>query len=433
VRLLLTFAGALLLTLAFGPAQPASAQGEDGLPNVFFDCNGRNCNSNYYRTEIGWVNWVRDRNDADIHLIMTSQTTGPGGREYQLDFIGVGDREGYLDQMRYQTLPTDTDREQLDGIAFSISIGMARFATTAGFRDLVTLQGRDPELGGQTRVVSQEEVDDPWNLWYFRLNGSTNVNGEETRDNRRVNGSLNASRVSPTWKLNFNGNFNYNRQRVDLDDGEFVDSRTDWGFRPLIVYSLAENWSIGIQGDAGRQTRQNQRLRVEFTPAIEYSFFPYAEATRRALTAFYKIGPTYRDYYETTVFGEESETRFEQSLELEFSQRQQWGDASVSFEVSHFLHDLDRNRRSIDGNVDFRIVRGLSVNARGNIEWVDDQIYLSADGATNEEALLQLRQRGSDFNWFFNVGFSIQFGSIFNNVVNNRFGGGGGGGGFRFF
>jgi hypothetical protein len=80
------------------------------------------------------------------------------------------------------------------------------------------------------------------------------------------------------------------------------------------------------------------------------------------------------------------------------------------------------------GDIDFRIVRGVSVNARGNIAWVNDQIYLSADGATDAEALLQLQQRGTDFRYGFSVGVSIQFGSIFNNVVNNRFGGGGGGG-----
>jgi hypothetical protein len=73
------------------------------------------------------------------------------------------------------------------------------------------------------------------------------------------------------------------------------------------------------------------------------------------------------------------------------------------------------------GDIDFRIMRGFSVNASANIAWVDDQIYLSAKGTTDEEALLRLRQRATDFDYGFQLGFSIQFGSIFNNVVNNRF------------
>ena len=58
-------------------------------PNVFFDCSGPNCDLQYYRTEINWVSWVNDHEVADVHVIMGSISTGAGGREYQLDFLGV--------------------------------------------------------------------------------------------------------------------------------------------------------------------------------------------------------------------------------------------------------------------------------------------------------------------------------------------------------
>ncbi len=402
---------------------------------MFFDCNGPNCRSDYYRTEITWVNWVRQREDADVHLIMTSEQTGAGGRQYRIDLAGVGPYEGYEDELLYQTLPTDTDREELDGITQALSVALARFATVSGFRDVITIQPTvTPGIDPEERLVSQEEVDDPWNLWVFRLNGNANLDGEETRRTERLTSSFSASRVSPTWKMSFRGNINFNRREIELDDEpDFIDQRTDWGITELIVYSLADHWSIGVQGEARKITNFNQKFRIELTPAVEYSFFPYDEATRRALTAFYKIGPAYRDYIEPTVFGETAETRFEQSLELEFSQRQQWGDASLRVLGSHYLHDTSLYNVSVRGNVDFRIVRGLSVNARGDIAWVADQIYLSAEGATDAEALLNLKARSQDFNYGISIGFSFQFGSIFNNVVNNRFGGGGGGGGFFRF
>ena len=423
------FAAALPLLVA---ASPLSAQ-QNSRPNVFFDCDGRDCNSQYYRTEIGWVNWVNDRQVADVHLIMSSLTTGAGGREFQLDFLGIDGQEGYVDQILVQTLPTDTDRERLDGIAHALGVGLARFSLAAGYRGIVALQGPDPESrpeGPPGRVVSQEEVDDPWNLWVFRFNGSGNLDGEETSETRRLNGSFNASRVSPTWKVNLNGYANYSRQEFELSDETFEDTRTDWGLNALLTYAIAEHWSVGFQGSMGRMTRLNQDFRLEFTPAIEYSFFPYEEATRHSLTAYYKIGPALRRYIEETVFGEMSETRFEESLEIEFSQRQQWGDAGLTITGSHFLHDFDRHNLSIRGDIDYRLVRGISVNMRGDIAWVDDQIYLSAQGASDEETLLRLRQRGTDFSYGLTVGFSIQFGSIFNNVVNNRFRGVGGFGGF---
>ena len=430
-RAALGVAAVVVIALSALAAQPVAGQSGSTRPNVFFDCEGRDCNSQYYRTEIDWVNWVNDQQVADVHVIMVSTQTGAGGRQYQMEFLGRQVEDGYADQMRYQSLATDTERERLDGIAHALGLGLARFASEFGYRDVVALQGPDPETsGGGRRVVSQGEVDDPWNLWVFRINGGGEVDGEETRKTERLNGSFNASRVTPTWKLRFNGNVNYSRQEFELDAGTFRDSRIDWGFNPLIVYAIADHWSLGVQGQVARMTRVNQALRWEVSPALEYSVFPYDEATRRSLTFFYKAGPAYRDYIEETVFGETAETRWEQSLEIELSQRQTWGDAGVTLTGSHFLHDTDLYNVSMRGDINFRIIRGLSVNARGNVGWVQDQIYLSADGATDEEVLLRLQQQSTDFNYGMQIGFSVQFGSIFNNVVNNRFNGAGGFGGF---
>ena len=437
----------LLISVVLAPLAGVAAQESNGQsrPNVFFDCDGRNCNNEYYRTEIDWVDWVRDREDADVHLIMTSTNTGAGGREYRLDFLGHDAQEGYEDTHLFQTLSTDTDREQLDQISHMLGIGLALFANTAGYRGLVTLNGPDPESAGQgQRLVSRDEVDDAWNLWTFSISGNANLDGESTRNTTRITGNFSASRVTPTWKINLRSNINHNRVDIELDDGNFLDVRTDYGFNPLVVYAVADHWSVGFEGTAGRSTRTNQDFRAEISPGMEYSVFPYDEATRRSFTFYYKIGPTYRNYIETTYLGEDEETRFEESLQVQFSQRQTWGDASFSITGSHFLHDLDRNNLSMRGDIDFRIVRGFSVNARGDIRWVNDQLYLSAEGATDEEALLRLSNRATSFNYGLQVGFSIRFGSIFNNVVNNRFrgagfgnfggfggrGGGGGRGGF---
>ncbi|NIR40060.1 MAG: hypothetical protein GWN73_31170, partial [Actinobacteria bacterium] len=85
---------------------------------------------------------------ADLHVIMTSTRTGVGGQEYRLDFIGREGQAGYEDQILWQSLPTDTDRERLDGITHALGLGLARFGATAGYRDLVRLEGPDPETTG---------------------------------------------------------------------------------------------------------------------------------------------------------------------------------------------------------------------------------------------------------------------------------------------
>ncbi len=60
---------------------------KENAPKVFIDC--WRCDRDYIRTEITYVNYVRDRKDADIHLLVTDQGTGSGGREYTLAFIGL--------------------------------------------------------------------------------------------------------------------------------------------------------------------------------------------------------------------------------------------------------------------------------------------------------------------------------------------------------
>jgi hypothetical protein len=73
---------------------------------VFSECSGRDCNFTYYRTEIPWVNWVRDRTVAQVHLIMTSERNASGGSEYSFDFIGQEDLEGEDDLLTYVSLGT---------------------------------------------------------------------------------------------------------------------------------------------------------------------------------------------------------------------------------------------------------------------------------------------------------------------------------------
>ena len=215
-----------------------------------------------------------------------------------------------------------------------------------------------------------------------------NFSGEETRVSRRFSGGLSASRVTPTWKQNYGGFVNYSYRKntfTDRDDLEFIN--TDWNFNTTVVYSVAQYWSLGFTSRIERNTRQNQDLAVQFNPALEYSVFPYDEATRRSLTAFYEIGPVHFNYNKETVFELFKETRFQEALTLEFSQRQTWGDVSINVKGSHYLHDFNRNNLDLGGNVSFRITCGLDLRFGGNYTLVADQLYLALEDLTPDEIL----------------------------------------------
>jgi hypothetical protein len=93
---------------------------------------------------------------------------------------------------------------------------------------------------------------------------------------------------------------------------------------------------------------------------------------------------------------------------------------------TQYWNDASHPNLNIYGSTSVRLVRGLSLNAYGSYSFVRSQRYLSAAGATPDEVLLQLRQLRTSYQYWGGIGFSYTFGSVYNNVVNPRFGGGGG-------
>jgi hypothetical protein len=180
---------------------------------------------------------------------------------------------------------------------------------------------------------------------------------------------------------------------------------------------------------AAASTRRNQDFGADAAMALEYSFFPYEDAPRRSLTARYDLRVQYFDWEEETIFLETEELRPQHQLRLQLFQRQPWGETSVALSGSQFLHDPGLWNVSVFGNLEFRVFRGLELDLRGGVDFIEDQIFISREGLTDEEILLGRFERPTDLSYFFEVGIGFEFGSIYNNVVNNRFDGGGGGGG----
>jgi len=165
-------------------------------------------------------------------------------------------------------------------------------------------------------------------------------------------------------------------------------------------------------------------VNIAASPAIEYDFFPYSESTERSLTVQYSIGVTTFEYRELTIFDKFKETVPSHSLNTSIGIRAPWGSIGGSANISQHLNQLDRYRFSFNGNTDIRLFKGFSFNIFGQYDKIGDQIGLRKDEATTEEVLLRLQQRATGYSYYMNFGINYSFGSIFNSVVNPRFGGG---------
>src|SRR5687767_128300 len=126
LRRLLFAVSFLLTTSGVSRAQVTAApSAQVGTLSVFLDCD--DCSSEYVRTEIAFVNWVRDRTAADVHVLVTSQDAGGGGDQFTFAFIGLRQFAGRSDTLRYTTNATTTDDEERQGLTRTLALGLVPF------------------------------------------------------------------------------------------------------------------------------------------------------------------------------------------------------------------------------------------------------------------------------------------------------------------
>ena len=412
-RLRSALMGAALLAL-WSPMPSSAVQDEpNGTLRVFLDC--RFCDDDHFRREIAFVDYVRDRQDADVHVLGTSQGTG-AGREYTFEFIGLGQFQGRADTLVYNSSRTNTNDEARDGQVRIFAIGILRYVAETTSADDIGLSFRMAE----ERATAAQSTDDPWNFWVFGLGGNGSYFAESTQKRYSVGGSVNANRTTEDWKIEMFGFADYDRREDELTDSTFVSSSVEYATEGLIVRSAGQHWGVGAGVEVSASTFQNRRLLASAVAALEYSVFPYAQSTRRQLVALYTIGVSHFDWEEITIFDRLSETRLTQSLELAYRVVQPWGNLSAGLEGRSFLHDLSLHSTEANVGFNIRLIRGLRFNGNGFVARIKDQIFLPREGITDEEILVQRRQQGTDFRIRLRFGFNYTFGSIFNNVVNPR-------------
>jgi hypothetical protein len=416
----------MLLARAGGAvAQDAPATATDRI-RVFVDCSFF-CDENYLRQEITVIDYMRDRKDADVHVLVTTQSTGGGGTEYTIKFIGLGRFAGIEQTQKYIAPQTATSDENRKGIAEVLKRGLVRYLsdTPLAPRIKVTFTADD------TKAAKSGAKKDPWNLWVFRTNVGGSFNGERSNKSRSLRGSASANRTTDDWRLSFSTSMNYRENSFQLETDVFKSVSRNLNTDALIVKSLTQHWSAGLVGNIGASTFLNYDMRLRVAPGLEYNFFPYSQSTRRMLTVQYTVGADALDYKRETIYGRIRQKLLDHKLETSLSLRQPWGTASGSVEFSQYLTSPSKYSLSAFGAVNVRLFKGFSFNAFTNLSRTRDQIFLPRGEASTEEILVRQRQLATGYQYFVNFGISYSFGSIFNNIVNPRFGGGGGS--FFFF
>ena len=405
-----------LLCTLLGIGQLAQAQNGGSL-RVYLDC-GR-CDESRIRTEISFVDYVRDPQMADVHVFVTSNYTVLSGRELELSFIGLNEHSRSNITLK-RTVSQNASGEEARAILHdAIRVGLIPFVEQQRLEADFSLEFS----GDRTETLEQQLETDPWRHWVFNIyGGDFELDLESNRTIFDSRWGFYADHRSETWKIRVRPYFNYDLVRIKRGDRPMVRSSiTRHGLDSYLIRSLGPHWSLGLFGTYLTRNDRNLKNYGSLVPGIEYSLLPYEVATRRAITFVYTLGLAYVDYFEETIFNQTEEWLPRHEIDATIAIRQPWGDIYSGIEASQYLHDTSKQRAEIFTNLSVRLFAGFSLDVEGRFEMIRDQLSLPLGDASLQDVLLQQRELATDYAISAAIAVSYTFGSSFANVVNTRF------------
>ena len=371
----------------------------------------------FIRKSVPYVDLVRDRNTADVHVVTTTTGTASGGSEFRLNFIG---REEFSDlnfELKHTSSQEDTYMVVREDLVNILKAGLSPYVARIGTPGMLINGYRMEALPGEEEI---KETEDPWNHWIISLGTDGGFRKDDNYSSLNLRGSLNINRITEQWKIESRA---FYAQRTDKfkDAENVIESQSKYqGVRASVVKSLSSRWSAGIDSDVHSSTYHNKALSYSLAPAIEYNIFPWEEVDRRRFTLAYRVGVQGNEYMEETIFETMRDVMAFHALKVDFRMIQPWGEAGIELDGHQYLQLPEFYGLGVGGYVEARITRNVSFDIWFELESIHNQIYLPAGDASIEEILLRRRSMATTYQYSVGVGLNFKFGSIYNNVVNQR-------------
>ena len=391
---------------------------QDKLPKenitFFLDCD--DCDFNFVRQELDFIAFVRDPKLADVHILSSDSDLGGGGNKYFLNFIGMDLLEGKNLELEYFSEQSETDDETRKGLLKLIKSGVLYYYAESGL-----LGGIDIglELNSTKKVL--QPTNDPWKLWVFRIEAGGNFEKEKSQNEYSYETEVRIEKVTPEWKIRLEGSYQSNHENYFDDYEKITDQQRETEIDAYYIKSLSPRWSAGTFCNYSSITYLNIMSLYQASAGIEYNVFPWDVSNRKIFTFRYEAGARNYKYNKTTIYDKTAETLFFEELSLNLELVQPWGTIETHLEGRHYFHDFTKNRFTLYSQLSIRLTKQFSVYCELGAEVVHDQLYLPKGEATLEDILLERRKMATTYELGGQIGFRFTFGSIYNNVVNERF------------
>ena len=384
-------------------------------PKLFLDCR-TNCDMTYIKSEINYVDYMLDRQSAEVYILLVRQRTGSGGREFIMTI------ENKLSNSEPDELKFFTDANAMDADIRSAIVKNLKQALLKFMVEEDRMENISYAVNNVDTMSQNQEIIDPWNAWVFSLGVNGNMNRETQFNSLNLRFNVSTNRVTDQHKFFARINYNRNENNFILDEEETISNlQTSMYGNMLYAYSISEHWSIGGLLRYSRSIFENYDHSTTLSPAIEYNVFPYSESADHNFTFRYEIGGRYNDYIDSTIYFQATESLVRHRLGIEYQIVKPWGNIDIDAGFSQFLTLPSRYNIFINPSVDINVFKGLNFYTGFFYEITKDRINIPKDDLSVEEILLQNKLRDSNFFMSMFFGVRYRFGSALNNVVNTRF------------
>jgi hypothetical protein len=410
--------GVLLVLLPIaGRAQPADKS--DVPPTkitVFLDC--AYCVADRIAQETPFVTFVRDRTDAQVHVLVTYETAG-NQYNYIVEFIGQHELKGRRDTLNYRVPLNVAVAEDQEKMARTIRLGLASFAAKAGAAPMLKITYSEP-----VGPIAALPTNDPWNHWAFTVSGGINGFGERSSEMTMFMGSVSAERATASSRIAVSYSNLQMKNRFDIGDTRIESTARDVMGSYALIRSTGRHWGAGLTGSFGSSIVGNRRLRLTVTPSVEYNFFPYEEYSRRSVILQFSSGLDQSEYHTETIYFRKSDALPIGVLSLRASATEQWGSLSASVDGSRYFDQRGKGHVASYLMGNFRLFKGFSLTTWGSYNSIHDQLSLPRGDATVEEVILRQRELATSYRYSLSMGLSYTFGSALSAAPNTVLRGG---------
>jgi hypothetical protein len=400
----------IILTLVYSSILFAQ---ETKKVKIFYDCQTWNCDVTYVKQNLPEVEFVRDRNFADVHILIVSENNGSGGNTYHLEFFGQNDYKEIQEKFDFSTGSDSTKDDFRAELIKYLKLGLLKFWMKNGLADKLQIDLNIPK--------KETKEADKWNNWVFKLGINGWYNGSSNHSNSDYSGYISAKQIKEKNKFMFSLRYNKGKSTYKYGSQEILSEKEFFNISLSEVIGINEHWSYGVFTRFDRSKYSNYQQAYEVFGGLEYSFFPYKESSKHSLVLSLQTGSLYNKYFEKTVYNKTDEWLWRSKVYLNGDLVKKWGNLYAGLEYKVYLHNFDLNSFGFNLGTSLRLAKGLNFNTNAYYGITHDQINIAAGNLSLEETLLAQKELQSGYNYYFNVGLSYSFGSIYNSIVNPRF------------